>query len=66
MFMLRSADHHNGDNPAIIQVGDSCADLWATATDTGPANQGDAIILEALGGYELDGFFSAPELAVKV
>ncbi len=31
----------NGDNPAIIQVGDSYADLGATVTDTGPGQAGD-------------------------
>jgi hypothetical protein len=29
-------------NPAIIQVGDSYADLGATVTDTGPGQAGDA------------------------
>jgi hypothetical protein len=37
----------NGDNPAIIQVGDSYADLGATVTDTGPGQAGDANL-----GYE--------------
>ena len=32
----------NGDNPAIIQVGDSYSDLGATVTDTGPGQAGDA------------------------
>jgi hypothetical protein len=32
----------NGDNPAIIEVGDSYADLAATVTDTGPGQAGDA------------------------
>jgi len=32
----------NGDNPAIIQVGDSYADLGATVSDTGPGQAGDA------------------------
>ena len=32
----------NGENPAIIQVGDSYADLGATVTDTGSAQAGDA------------------------
>lgn len=31
-----------GDNPAIIEVGDSYADLGATVTDTGPGQAGDA------------------------
>jgi len=31
----------NGDNPAIIEVGDSYADLGATVTDTGPGQAGD-------------------------
>ncbi len=31
----------NGDNPAIITVGDSYADLGATVTDTGPGQAGD-------------------------
>ena len=31
----------NGDNPAIIQVGDSYADLGATVSDTGPGQAGD-------------------------
>jgi hypothetical protein len=31
----------NGDNPAIINVGDSYADLGATVTDTGPGQAGD-------------------------
>ena len=32
----------NGDNPAIIEVGDSYADLGASGTDTGPGQAGDA------------------------
>jgi hypothetical protein len=32
----------NGDNPAIIEVGDSYADLGATVTDTGPGQAGDS------------------------
>jgi hypothetical protein len=32
----------NGDNPAIIEVGDSYADLGATVSDTGPGQAGDA------------------------
>ena len=32
----------NGDNPAIIQVGDSYADLGATVSDTGVGQAGDA------------------------
>ncbi len=31
----------NGDNPAIIEVGDSYADLGATVNDTGPGQAGD-------------------------
>ena len=31
----------NGDNPAIITVGDSYADLGATVTDAGPGQAGD-------------------------
>jgi hypothetical protein len=31
----------NGDNPAIISVGDSYADLGATVTDTGSGQAGD-------------------------
>jgi hypothetical protein len=31
----------NGDNPAIIEVGDSYADLGATVSDTGPGQAGD-------------------------
>jgi hypothetical protein len=31
----------NGDNPAIITVGDSYADLGATVSDTGPGQAGD-------------------------
>ena len=31
----------NGDNPAIIEVGDSYADLGATVTDSGPGQAGD-------------------------
>ena len=31
----------NGDNPAIIQLGDSYADLGASVTDTGPGQAGD-------------------------
>jgi hypothetical protein len=31
----------NGDNPAIITVGDSYADLGATVSDTGPDQAGD-------------------------
>jgi len=31
----------NGDNPAIITVGDSYADLGATVNDTGPGQAGD-------------------------
>ena len=31
----------NGDNPAIIEVGDTYADLGATVTDTGPGQAGD-------------------------
>ena len=31
----------NGDNPAIIQVDDSYADLGATVSDTGPGQAGD-------------------------
>ena len=31
----------NGDNPAIIEVGDSYADLGATVTDTSPGQAGD-------------------------
>jgi putative transposase len=31
----------NGDNPAIVTVGDSYADLGATVTDTGPGQAGD-------------------------
>jgi hypothetical protein len=31
----------NGANPAIIQVGDSYADLGATVSDTGPGQAGD-------------------------
>ena len=30
----------NGDNPAIIEVGDSYADLGATVSDTGPGQAG--------------------------
>jgi len=32
----------NGDNPAVIQVGDSYADLGATVSDTGPGQAGDS------------------------
>jgi hypothetical protein len=32
----------NGDNPALIMVGDSYADLGATVSDTGPGQAGDA------------------------
>jgi hypothetical protein len=32
----------NGDNPAIVTVGDSYADLGATVSDTGPGQAGDA------------------------
>jgi hypothetical protein len=31
----------NGDNPAVVQVGDSYADLGATVSDTGPGQAGD-------------------------
>jgi len=31
----------NGDNPAMITVGDSYADLRATVSDTGPGQAGD-------------------------
>jgi hypothetical protein len=31
----------NGDNPAIIEVGDNYADLGATVSDTGPGQAGD-------------------------
>ncbi len=31
----------NGDNPAIIQIADSYADLGATVNDTGPGQAGD-------------------------
>ena len=31
----------NGDNPAIIEVGETYADLGATVTDTGPGQAGD-------------------------
>jgi hypothetical protein len=31
----------NGDNPALIEVGDSYVDLGATVTDTGPGQAGD-------------------------
>jgi len=31
----------NGDNPAIITVGNSYADLGATVSDTGPGQAGD-------------------------
>jgi surface protein with Ig-like domain len=31
----------NGDNPAIIIIGDSYADLGATVSDTGPGQAGD-------------------------
>jgi hypothetical protein len=31
----------NGDNPAIIQVGNSYADLGASVTDTGPGQAAD-------------------------
>ena len=31
----------NGNNPAIIQVGDSYADLGATVADAGPGQAGD-------------------------
>jgi len=31
----------NGDNPAIIELGDSYAVLGATVTDTGPGQAGD-------------------------
>jgi hypothetical protein len=31
----------NGDNPAVIQVGDSYADLGATVSDTGSGQAGD-------------------------
>ena len=31
----------NGDNPALIQVGDSYADLGATVSDTGTGQAGD-------------------------
>jgi len=31
----------NGDNPAVIEVGDSYADLGATVNDTGPGQAGD-------------------------
>jgi hypothetical protein len=31
----------NGDNPAIIQVGNSYADLGATVSDTGPGQAAD-------------------------
>jgi len=32
----------NGDNPAIIEVGDGYADLGATVSDTGAGQAGDA------------------------
>jgi hypothetical protein len=32
----------NGDNPAMIQVGDSYSDLGATVSDTGPGQAGDS------------------------
>lgn len=32
----------NGDNPAIIEVGASYADLGATVTNTGPGQAGDS------------------------
>ena len=32
----------NGNNPALIHVGDSYADLGATVSDTGPGQAGDA------------------------
>ena len=31
----------NGANPAVITVGDSCADLGATVSDTGPGQAGN-------------------------
>ena len=31
----------NGDNPALIEVGDSYADLGATVSDTGPGQAGN-------------------------
>jgi hypothetical protein len=31
----------NGDNPAIIEVGDTYSDLGATVRDTGPGRAGD-------------------------
>jgi len=32
----------NGDNPSIIHVGDTYADLGATISDTGPGQAGDS------------------------